>query len=111
MTLADLVAELDRVQTLPVRDRPAEKLLLFRRVESALRMFVERDLRMATPIQRFRPALRELQVRLTALEKAAPAMPDPEMLREYYAAVARLQGVVNELEATIRPTTQFEDLP
>lgn len=110
-TLADLIAELDRIQTLPVRERPAEKLLVFRRVEAALRMFVERDQQMTGPIQKFRPAVRELHIRLIALEKAAPAMPDVEMLREYYAALTRLRQIVSELETAVRTITKFEDLP
>jgi hypothetical protein len=100
-TIAHLIEELDRIATLPTRDQPAEKLLIFRRVESALRKYVTREERLSEAARKFRPGLRELMVRLTAMEKIAPAMPDHEMLREYSSALTRIRTITVELERAL----------
>lgn len=93
--LADLLAEMDRVEALPPSVRAAERLILYRRVESALRRYAT----LSDTARRVRPALRELSIRLTALERIAPAeVPDTEMLREYRSALARAMRVLTDLE-------------
>lgn len=100
--LADLIAEMDRVETLPAVTRAAERLTLYRRVESALRLCVRREAMLHEASRKLRPALRELSIRLTALEKIGPReVPDTEMLREYRAALARAMRVLADLEKTL----------
>ena len=110
-TLNDLIADLDRIEALPVLQRPAEKLLIFRRVESALRLFVQREPKLIGSIQKFRPALRELSVRLMAMEKRATEAPDTEMMREYFSTLTRARSAVDDLEKAAQTITTFEDLP
>lgn len=100
--LVDLIAEMDRVDALPVAARAAERLTLYRRVESALRQCALREATLSDAARKARPALRELSIRLTALEKIAPReVPDPEMMREYRAALARAMRVLTDLEKTL----------
>lgn len=99
MPLSDLLAEMDRVERLPVGERAAERLILYRRVESALRQCARQEATLSETARKARPALRELSIRLTALERvAANEMPDVEMLREYRAALARAMRVLADLE-------------
>lgn len=97
--LADLLEEMDRVEALPPGDRAAGRLILYRRVESALRQCVLKEATLSEAARKSRPALRELSIRLTALEKIAPfGVPDVEMLREYRAALARAMRALADLE-------------
>lgn len=109
-TLTDLVNEMDRVDALPIAARAAERLILYRQVESALRECVAREETLFASVQKFRPALRELSLRLTALEKIGPReVPGTEMLREYRAALARAIKAIHELERA--SLTIFERMP
>lgn len=102
MPLSDLLAEMDRVEALPVSERAAERLILYRRVESALRQCARQVATLSEAARKSRPALRELSIRLTAMEKiAVTEMPDAEMLREYRAALARAMRVLADLEKAL----------
>lgn len=112
-TISDLLADMDRVDSIqPISARAAERLLLYGRVERALKQFVLRETTLLVSVQKFRPALRELSIRLTALEKIAPStVPDGEMFREYHHALARAMMTVAELERAMKTLTPYEQSP
>jgi hypothetical protein len=109
--LKELIARLDEIETLPIRERSAAKLVVFRSVESALRQFVTREEMLLVALRKFRPALQELSIRLIAMEKTAPEMPDSEMMSEYISALSRARQVVTVLEAAAQSITVFQELP
>lgn len=101
--ITELLQEMDQVETLPATQRAAERLVLFRRVETALRAYVMREERLFDSVRKLRPSMRELSIRLIALEKTAPTtVPDPELLREYRGALRNAVVAAAELERAIR---------
>lgn len=98
--LNDLLADLDRIEALPARERAAERVVTFHRVELVLRQFVNREAMLLDTFQKAQPALRELSIRLMAMKKQPP---DAEMLREYNSALARAFNAIRRLQEAAVP--------
>jgi len=104
-------------EAIAARDRPgpaaaAERLILFRHVVDALEKFATREQEQLGTTQKVRVLIRELSAALTAIQIAASERgPTHEHVRRYYAAVARLQAALREMEPAMRAITPFERLP
>lgn len=103
-TIGDLMAKLDALAAMPVRERVAEQLTLFRSVASALRTFVEREQALLPAIRRLRPLAREMSERLMEIEASAgPSGPSEEHVKAYYGSLVKLQAAVREIEQAAQP--------